>query len=295
MDTQILSGKVVSASVYKGLKSRIVKLKTNCITPCLAVVLIGDDAPSHVYVKNKTKKFASLNLNSETIKLTNETSENALLEIINNLNNDNKYHGILVQLPLPNHINNETIINAIDPKKDVDGFNPVNLGRLAAGRPSFIPCTPKGIMRVFEYYKIDLSNKHVVVVGRSNIVGRPISILTSLKRKYSNATTTICHSGTKNISYFTKQADIVILALGSPEYLKGNDIKEGAVVIDVGINRVKSQTKTGYKLLGDCECSSINGKASCISPVPGGIGPMTIAMLVENTIEAAEKSANFAL
>lgn len=295
MDTQILSGKVVSESVYKGLKSRIVKLKTNSITPCLAVVLIGDDAPSHVYVKNKTKKFASLNLNSETIKLTNETSENALLEIINNLNNDNKYHGILVQLPLPNHINNETIINAIDPKKDVDGFNPVNLGRLAAGRPSFIPCTPKGIMRVFEYYKIDLSNKHVVVVGRSNIVGRPISILTSLKRKYSNATTTICHSGTKNISYFTKQADIVILALGFPEYLKGNDIKEGAVVIDVGINRVKSQTKTGYKLLGDCEFSSINGKASCISPVPGGIGPMTIAMLVENTIEAAEKSANFAL
>ena len=295
MDTQILSGKVVSESVYKEFESRIIKLKSNSINPSLAVVLVGDDPASHVYVKNKTKKFASLGLFSETIKLTNESSENDLIELINNLNNDKKYHGILVQLPLPNHINNENIINAIDPKKDVDGFHPVNLGQLAAGKPSFIPCTPKGIMRVLEFYKINLSNKHVVVVGRSNIVGRPISILTSLKKEYSNATTTICHSGTKNISYFTKQADIVILALGSPEYLKGNDIKEGAIVIDVGINRVKSQTKTGYKLLGDCEFSSINGKASCITPVPGGIGPMTIAMLIENTIEAAEKSANFAL
>jgi methylenetetrahydrofolate dehydrogenase (NADP+)/methenyltetrahydrofolate cyclohydrolase len=288
MDTQILSGKVVSASVYENLKPRIEKLLSNSITPGLAVVLVGDDAPSLVYVKNKTKKFLSLGLFSETIRLNNDVSQDDLIDVVNNLNNDNKYHGILVQLPLPSHINNETIINAISPNKDVDGFHPVNFGHLAAGKPTFIPCTPKGIMRVFKHYNIDLSNKHVVVVGRSNIVGRPISILTSLKRKDSNATTTICHSGTKNISYYTKQADIVILALGYPEFLKGNDIKEGAVVIDVGINRIESTSGKGYMLLGDCDQSSIKGHASALTPVPGGIGPMTIAMLVENTIEAAE-------
>jgi len=289
MDTQILSGKVVSASVYENLKSRIQNLVSNSIVPGLAVVLVGDDAASQVYVRNKTKKFTSLGLFSETISLKNETSQKDLLEIVRRLNIDNKYHGILVQLPLPNHINNDTIVNSINPKKDVDGFHPINLGQLSLGKPLFIPCTPKGIMRILEFYKIDLSNKHVVVVGRSNIVGRPISILTSLKREYSNATTTICHSGTKNISNYTKQADVVILALGYPEFLKGSDIKEGAVVIDVGINRVKSINGTSSKLLGDCEASSIKGVASYLTPVPGGIGPMTIAMLIENTIEAAEK------
>lgn len=288
MDTKILSGKVVSESVYKNIKSRIDILAAKSINPGLAVILVGDDGPSQVYVQNKTKTFTNLGLYSETIKLKKETSQKKLLEILQKLNDDNKYHGILVQLPLPSHINNETIIKSINPKKDVDGFHPLNLGALAAGKPTFTPCTPKGIMRVLEYYNLDLSNKHVVVVGRSNIVGRPISILTSLKREYSNATTTICHSGTNNISYYTKQADVVILALGYPEFLKGKDIKLGAIVIDVGINRVKNTETNTYKLLGDCEESSIKGKASSLTPVPGGIGPMTIAMLVENTIEAAE-------
>ena len=288
MDTQILSGKVVSESVYENLKSRINKLASNTIKPGLAVILVGDDGPSQVYVRNKTKTFTSLGLYSETIKLKSDTSQNKLIEIVQKLNDDNKYHGILVQLPLPNHIDNEAVIKSINPKKDVDGFHPINLGNLTAGKPSFVPCTPKGIMKVLEYYNIDLSNKHVVVVGRSNIVGRPISILTSLKRKYSNATTTICHSGTKNISYYTKQADVVILALGYPAFLKGNDIKEGAVIIDVGINRVKNTESNIFKLVGDCDESSVKNKASFLTPVPGGIGPMTIAMLVENTIEAAE-------
>ena len=292
MNTQILSGKVVSESVYKNLKPRIDKLASNSLIPGLAVILVGDDGPSQVYVRNKTKTFTTLGLYSETIKLKKETSQKKLLEIVQKLNDDNKYHGILVQLPLPSHIDSETVIKSINPKKDVDGFHPLNLGRLTAGKPSFIPCTPKGIMKVLEYYNLDLSNKHVVVVGRSNIVGRPISILTSLKRKYSNATTTICHSGTKNISYYTKQADVVILALGYPEFLKGKDIKVGAIVIDVGINRVKNTESNTYKLLGDCEESSIKGKASSLTPVPGGIGPMTIAMLVENTIEAAEMKIN---
>ena len=288
MDTQILSGKVVSESVYENLKSRINKLANNAIKPGLAVILVGDDGPSQVYVRNKTKTFTSLGLHSETIKLKNDTSQNKLIEIVQKLNDDNKYHGILVQLPLPNHIDNEAVIKSINPKKDVDGFHPVNLGNLTAGKPSFVPCTPKGIMKVLEYYNINLSNKHVVVVGRSNIVGRPISILTSLKRKYSNATTTICHSGTPDIQYHTSSADVVVVALGVPGFLDDKMIKKGSIIIDVGINRIDAHNDKGYELVGDADWSSIEKKASSATPVPGGVGPMTIAMLVENTVEAAE-------
>ena len=206
------------------------------------------------------------------------------------MNSDKRFNGILVQLPLPKHIDSDKILNTISPEKDVDGFNPVNLGNLTAGKPTFIPCTPKGIMRILSHYDIDLSGKHVVVVGRSNIVGRPISILTSLKSPMANATVTICHSGTKDISQFTRQADAVILALGYPEFLKGDHIKEGAVVIDVGINRLEDNSDKGYKLVGDGEETSLKEKASALTPVPGGVGPMTIAMLVENTVEAAERS-----
>jgi methylenetetrahydrofolate dehydrogenase (NADP+)/methenyltetrahydrofolate cyclohydrolase len=206
------------------------------------------------------------------------------------LNKNSQFHGILVQLPLPNHIDEDAIINAIDPIKDVDGFHPYNLGCLAAGKPIFIPCTPKGIMRIFHHYNITISGKHVVVIGRSNIVGRPISILTSLKQANSNGTTTICHSGTDNIVHYTKQADIIILAMGSPGYLKGDHINEGAIVIDVGINRVTDNSPKGYKLVGDGDQLSLYEKVSAITPVPGGVGPMTIAMLVENTVEAAERT-----
>ena len=197
-------------------------------------------------------------------------------------------HGILVQLPLPDHINTEKILLSIDPYKDVDGFHPFNLGHLAAGSPTFIPCTPKGIMRFFQHYEIELKGKHVVVVGRSNIVGRPISILTSLKKQYSNATTTICHSGSSDIFKYTKLADVVILAIGAPKFLKSDHIKDGAVIIDVGINRIENSNGES-KLVGDADFESLINKVKAITPVPGGVGPMTIAMLVENTVEAAER------
>jgi len=290
MDTRILSGKAVSSAVYKSLEPRIESLIAKKIKPGLAVIIAGDNPASKVYVRSKTKKFASLGLHSETIYFPVSVSESEILSQIESLNKDDQFHGILVQLPLPRHIQSEIVLNALDPSKDVDGFHPLNLGNLTAGIPTFIPCTPKGIMRIMSYYKINLSGKHVVVVGRSNIVGRPISILTSLKQKFSNATVTICHSGTQNISDYTLQADVVILALGYPEFLTGKDIKDGAVIIDVGINRIEDNSDKGYKLVGDGKASSLDGKASAYTPVPGGVGPMTIAMLVENTIEAAERT-----
>ena len=290
MDTQILSGKVVSTAVYQALESRISELQSKSINPGLAVILVGEDTASRIYVNSKSKKFSDLGLHSETTQLPENVSQNTLLSLVRSLNKNKNFHGILVQFPLPKHIDNEVIINAIDPIKDVDGFHPVNQGHLAIGKPTIIPCTPKGIMRILEHYNIDLSGKHVVVVGRSNIVGRPISILTSLKGSFSNATVTICHSGTKNISDHTLQADVVILALGYPEFLTSKDIKDGAVVIDVGINRIEDNSEKGYKLVGDGKATSLNGKASAYTPVPGGVGPMTIAMLVENTIEAAERT-----
>ena len=290
MEPKILSGKEVSNSVYVALKGRISTLKSQSIIPSLAVIIVGEDPASQVYVRNKTRQFFNHGLFSDTITYPSDITQEVLLSKIYELNKNSQFHGILVQLPLPNHIDEDAIINAIDPKKDVDGFHPYNLGCLATGKPIFIPCTPKGIMRIFHHYNISISGKHVVVVGRSNIVGRPISILTSLKQVNSNGTTTICHSGTENIGQYTKQADIIILALGSPEFLKGKDIKEGAVIIDVGINRVDNDSPKGYKIVGDGEETSLKGKASAHTPVPGGVGPMTIAMLVENTVEAAERS-----
>ena len=287
-DLLTLSGKDVSSSVYKGLSERIHALREKGITPGLAVVLVGEDPASQVYVRSKTRTFKKLDLFTQTYRLPNDTSQDKLLGLIAELNNDNSYHGILVQLPLPKQIESDKVINAIDPKKDVDGFHPENAGLLAIGRPRFIPCTPKGIMRILEQYKIDLNGKHVVVVGRSNIVGRPISILTSMKMNGANATTTICHSGTPNIQYHTKTADVIIVALGVPSFLDQEMIKKDAVVIDVGINRIDADNQKGYKLVGDADWQSIEKKASAATPVPGGVGPMTIAMLVENTVEAAE-------
>ena len=286
----ILSGKDVSQSVYKSLLNRISILKDQNITPGLAVVIVGEDPASQVYVQSKTKKFKQLNLNTESFKLLDSTTEDELLNIIYDLNENDEFHGILVQLPLPRHIDTQQIIEAIDPKKDVDGFHPENAGLLSIGKPRFISCTPKGIMRILSHYNIDLKGKHIVVVGRSNIVGRPISILTSLKQKGANGTTTICHSGTPDISQFTKSADVIIVALGIPQFLTGEMLKDGAVVIDVGINRMDADNERGYKLVGDAHWESISSKISAATPVPGGVGPMTIAMLVENTVEAAENS-----
>ena len=286
----ILSGKDVSQSVYKSLLDRISILKDQNITPGLAVVIMGEDPASQVYVRSKTKKFEQLNLNTESFKLSDTTSEDELLKLILVLNENDQFHGILVQLPLPKQIDSQHVLETIDPKKDVDGFHPENAGLLSIGRPRFVPCTPKGIIRILSHYNIDLKGKHVVVVGRSNIVGRPISILTSLKQEGANGTTTICHSGTPDISQFTKSADVIIVALGVPQFLTGDMLKVGAIVIDVGINHMDADTEKGYKLVGDAHWESISSKISAATPVPGGVGPMTIAMLVENTVEAAENS-----
>ena len=286
----ILSGKEVSASVYESLKDKIEDLRKNKIIPGLAVVLVGEDPASQVYVRSKTKTFKNLNLHTETFRLSSDMSEESLLSLIKKLNQNPLFHGILVQLPLPKHINSNSVINAIAPHKDVDGFHPENAGLLAIGRPRFIPCTPKGIMRILQHYKINLRGKHIVVLGRSNIVGRPISILTSLKTKGANGTTTLCHSGTPNIEEHTRNANIIIVALGVPGFLTSDMVKDDTIVIDVGINRINDDSDKGYKLVGDVEWEGVSRKVSAITPVPGGVGPMTIAMLIENTIEAAENN-----
>ena len=288
--TQVLSGKKVSQYIYESLASRIKTLKINNIIPSLAAVLVGNNPASAVYVRSKERQFSNLKLHTNTFRLSQDSTELELLQLLDDLNHDDKYHGILIQLPLPRHLDTQKILWSIDPRKDVDGFHPENAGLLAIGQPRYIPCTPKGIIKILEYENLTLSGKHVVVIGRSNIVGRPISILTSLKKENSNGTTTLCHSGTLDMKRFTKQADVMITALGCPNHITGDMLKPGAVVIDVGINRVNADNEKGYKLVGDVKWESIQGIASAATPVPGGIGPMTIAMLVENTVEAAEYS-----
>jgi len=284
----ILSGKDVSKHIYNGLRNRVTLLKEKGVTPGLAAILIGDDPASVIYIKSKSRIFNQLSLFVKTFKLPKDISQNNLIKLINDLNDDTTFHGILVQLPLPNHINSDIIINTIKPEKDVDAFHPENVGLLTIGKPRYIPCTPKGIMCLLEHYEINLNGKHVVVLGRSNIVGRPISILTSLKSQFANATTTICHSRTKNIEEYTKNADVIIIALGVPEYLKRNMVKDEVIIIDVGINRIDTDNNKGYKIVGDILWEDFIDIAKAVTPVPGGVGPMTIAMLAENTIEAAE-------
>ena len=288
-DTVILSGLEASSALYETLHARIDALKSKQITPGLAAILIGENPASQIYIRNKTKKFDSLGLKSEIHRLEEGVSEEELLRLINQINNDDTFHGILVQLPLPNHIDSQKIIHAISPTKDVDGFHPENAGLLSIGTPRFVPCTPKGIMYILEHFNIKLHGQHVVVVGRSNIVGRPVSVLSSLK-SLGNATVTICHSGTSDLKQFTIQGDIVVAAMGSPEFLDASFIKEGACLVDVGINRIERDGKS--TIVGDINQASVMGKASALTPVPKGIGPMTIAMLVENTVLSAELSLN---
>ena len=289
MDTKILSGLEASKALFDGLLSRIDNLKSNGITPGLAAVLVGENPASEIYVRNKTKKFESLGLKTDLFRLDSDVKESELLDLINDLNHNNDFHGILVQLPLPKHIDSEKVLNAITPTKDVDGFHPENAGLLSIGKPRFVPCTPKGIMYILKHFNIDLNGKHVVVIGRSNIVGRPISILSSLK-SLGNATVTLCHSGTKDLKYFSKQADILVAALGSPEFVDASYIKKGACLVDVGINRIEKNGKS--RIVGDVNQESVTGVASSLTPVPKGVGPMTIAMLVENTVLSAELLLN---
>ena len=288
MSAKFLLGKEVSAHIKEELSKKIADLKKENIIPGLAAILVGEDPASQVYVRNKSKVFKKNHCYSETFLLKHDSTEEELLNLISTLNDDNKFHGILVQLPLPNHIDSRKVLHNVNPKKDVDGFHPYNLGSLLEGNPNFIPCTPNGIIKILEFYEIETSGKHVVVIGRSNIVGKPMFALLSQKFKTGNSTVTICHTGTKDISYFTKQADIVIAAVGVPEMLTGDMIKEDACLIDVGINSIEDPTKSsGTRLVGDVAFEEAKAKASFITPVPGGVGPMTIAMLMVNTVNAA--------
>lgn len=275
---KILNGKEVSARIKSELKTEVENLKQKGIFPGLAVIIVGDDPASRVYVNSKKKACEELGIYSEEHSLSAETSEAELINLVKSLNHKKEINGILVQLPLPKHINEENIINAIDPKKDVDAFHPVNVGKIMIGNHDFVPCTPAGVMELIHESGIEVSGKECVVIGRSNIVGKPQAMLLL----HENGTVTICHSRTKNLKDTVKRADIVVAAVGRPNFITGDMIKEGAVVIDVGINRIAEK-----KLVGDVDFDSAVCKASAITPVPGGVGPMTIAMLMKNTVRAA--------
>lgn len=282
----IIDGKQVAADVRADVAKKVSELKSKGINPCLAVILVGENPASVSYVTGKQKALAEVGMVDRSVHLPESTSEEDLLKLIDELNNDDTVHGILVQLPLPKHINEEKVIMAISPKKDVDGFHPVNVGNLVIGRPAPLPCTPHGIIVLLEKAGVKTSGAHAVVIGRSNIVGKPVSLL--LARKETNCTVTMCHTGTKNMAEIVKQADIIIAAAGRPNTVTADMVKEGAVVIDVGVNRIPDETKkSGFRLVGDVDFDAIKDKASFITPVPGGVGPMTIAMLMQNTLEAA--------
>ncbi|MBQ4377893.1 MAG: bifunctional methylenetetrahydrofolate dehydrogenase/methenyltetrahydrofolate cyclohydrolase FolD [Treponema sp.] len=290
MSAQIIDGKQIALDVRAGVAEKVSALKEKGITPCLAVILVGENPASVSYVTGKRKALAEAGMADKSVELPENTSEEDLLRLIDELNRDPTVHGILVQLPLPKHINEDKIIMAISPEKDVDGFHPVNVGNLVIGKKAFLPCTPHGIIVLLERMGIETSGKHAVVIGRSNIVGKPVSLL--LARKETNCTVTICHTGTKNMAEITRQADILIAASGHPHTVTADMVKDGAVVIDVGVNRIPDASKkSGFRLIGDCDFDDLKEKASFITPVPGGVGPMTIAMLMYNTLEAAENTA----
>ena len=287
---QLLDGKIVSQSVKDTLKIKVDELKQKGKRlPFLAAVILGNNGASETYVASKTKNCDEIGFLSTTIRLEETISEDELIRVVEELNTDNKIDGILVQLPLPQHINNERIINAIHPSKDVDGFHPMSTGKLIQGSPTFIPATPYGVMLMLEHYKIETKGKHAVVIGRSNIVGRPMSILLSQQNPYGNCTVTLCHSHTKNLREICLQADIIVAALGIPGFLTADMVKENAVVIDVGITRVADETKkSGFAIKGDVDFENVAPKSSYITPVPGGVGLMTIAALLKNTFNAYE-------
>ncbi len=287
MNAQIIDGKAIAAQVRGEVAEKVSALKAKGITPCLAVILVGENPASVSYVTGKQKALAEVGMADRSMHLPESTTEDELLKIIDELNNDDSVHGILVQLPLPKHINEEKVLLAIKPEKDVDGFHPMNVGNLVIGKKAFLPCTPHGIIVLLEKMGIETSGKHAVVIGRSNIVGKPVSLL--LARKETNCTVTICHTGTKNMAEITRQADILIAAVGRPHTVTKDMVKPGAVVIDVGVNRIPDSTKkSGFRLVGDCDYNDLLDTASYITPVPGGVGPMTIAMLMFNTLESAE-------
>lgn len=285
----IIDGKKCAEEIRNELKQKTEDLfNSKGIRPGLALLLVGDNPASAVYVRNKAKACEEIGYRSIIEKLPEDTSEETVLNYIKVWNEDPSIHGILVQLPLPKQINEQKVILSILPEKDVDGFHPINMGRLVLGLPGYVPCTPAGIHYLLNKYEIQLKGRHVVVVGRSNIVGKPIANLLYQKNPQANAIVTICHTATSDITYFTKQADVLIAAVGVPHLIRRESVKEGATIIDVGINRIEdSTTKTGYRLVGDVDYNDVFDKAYAITPVPGGVGPMTIAMLLRNTFLSA--------
>ena len=281
---EIIDGRFVTAAVRKNITESVEEFVAQSgVTPGLAVILVGNNPASAVYVRNKHKACLEVGMNSYQIELPEEITEEYLLNKIDELNNDPKVHGILVQLPLPKHISEDNVINRISPLKDVDAFHPTNVGKIMTGKYDFLPCTPAGIIELLHFYKVDVNSKNCVVIGRSNIVGKPMSMLLLAE----NGTVTICHSRTKNLKEMTKNADILVVAIGKPNFITADMVKPGAVVIDVGINRLDNG-----KLCGDVDYDSVYPVASMITPVPGGVGPMTITMLLKNTLTAAKKLTN---
>ena len=288
---KLIDGKHLAQNLRGEIAAGVERLKAEKgVTPGLAVILVGDNPASVSYVTAKEKACAEAGMLSREIRLPAETTEADLVALVGELNDDPAIHGILVQLPVPKHISDKAVIDAIAPEKDVDGFTPVNVGRMMIGERCFLPCTPHGIIKLIEFSGMDVRGKHAVVIGRSNIVGKPVAAL--LSRKETNATVTLCHTGTPNVGKFTREADVVVVAAGRPNTLTGDMLKPGAVVIDVGVNRVPDATKPkGFRLVGDADFESCAKVAGAITPVPGGVGPMTITMLLWNTLESARRFA----
>jgi methylenetetrahydrofolate dehydrogenase (NADP+) / methenyltetrahydrofolate cyclohydrolase len=291
---EIIDGKKVASEIREELKKKCDWLKSVTLdVPGLVTILVGDNPASQSYVGSKARACEQVGMRSRIEKLPEDISENDLLEIVEKYNQDDQFHGILVQLPLPKHINEEKVIEAINPKKDVDGFHPISVGNLVIGRETFFPCTPNGILELLKRYKIPTSGKHVVVVGRSNIVGKPVANMLLQKKEGANAIVTICHSAAKDLTKFTKEADILIAAIGKANYITSDMVKDGVVIIDVGINRVEDlSVPKCYRVVGDVDYESVSKKASHITPVPGGVGLMTVAMLLQNTFLAYIKITN---
>lgn len=292
MSATIISGKDVSAAIREELKTRARRLKERGVVPGLGVILVGEDPASVSYVAGKAKAAEEIGFTGRTFNLPAAAAEEDILRLIGDLNRDPAYHGVLVQLPLPKHVSADKVINAIRPEKDVDGLHPVNVGKLLRGEPCPLPCTPYGVVELLARSGHSPEGKHVVVCGRSNLVGKPLAALLIQKRKGANATVTICHTGTSDLRKFTLLADILVAAMGSPRVIRAEMVREGCVVIDVGVNRVEDPAAPkGYRLVGDCDFEALKEKAAAITPVPGGVGPMTVTMLMMNTIEAAERMA----
>lgn len=295
MAAKIIDGNKVAEDMRAELKEEVAKLKKQGIVPGLGVILVGQDPASQSYVTAKERACEEIGIYSDDNRLPAETSQEDLMVVVERMNNDPKINGILVQLPLPKGLNEAEVLLAIDPDKDVDGFHPMNVGKMVVGEEAFLPCTPHGVIQLLLRSGVKIESAHIVIVGRSNIVGKPLANMLIQKNAKGNATVTVCHTRTKDLAHHTRQADIVIAAAGKPNTITADMVKEGVVVIDVGVNRVEDATKKkGYRLVGDVDFEAVKEKASLITPVPGGVGPMTITMLLYNTVESAKRAAGLA-